>query len=389
MNTPHFVDDHVLVLLRNGEEYLPRLITAINEAKYAVYLETYIYATDDSGRSVSQALQDAARRGVTVHLLLDGFGAADLPGAWIDNMRMAGVTVLWFRPWGGWLPTSRYQLRRLHRKLALIDERLAFVSGMNINDDIPGGDITAPRLDYAVQVQGRVVEQIRIAMQTLWTYVSWANFRRRERWRVKFHTTQNSLQDKVAFLIRDNFRHRHEIEHAYLHAIRNAKKEIMIANAYFLPGKRLRQALCEAAERGVRVQLLLQGRVEYRLQHYATLALYDELLSAGIEIYEYHLSFLHAKVAVIDGMWATVGSSNIDPLSLWMAREANLVVQDIGFAGSLRASLTQEILQGAARVQHAEWRERGMLKHFLMRSSYLLVRLLAGMVGYARGNDNA
>ncbi|MEQ1813594.1 MAG: phospholipase D-like domain-containing protein, partial [Candidatus Nitrotoga sp.] len=301
----------------------------------------------------------------------------------------AGVVILWFRPWLGWLPIRLYQLRRLHRKLALIDERLAFVSSMNINDAVPpGGMITEPRLDYTVQVQGHVVEHIQLSMQRLWTLVSWVNFRRRERRRVKFHNSGKRPHHKVIFLARDNFRHRHVIEQAYMAAIMGAKTEIIIANAYFLPGKRLRRALCEAAVRGVRVQLLLQGQVEYRLQHYATLALYDELLGAGIEIHEYHVSFLHAKVAMVDGIWSTVGSSNIDPLSLWMAREANLVVYDKGFADSMRQNLMYEIAHGALPVQREKWRQHGIFKRLMMHASYALVRLLIGFAGYARGHDN-
>ncbi len=389
MSSTHFVDNHVLMLLRNGEEFFPRLIAEIDGATLSVYIETYIYAADESGRLVSLALQHAAARGVAVNLLLDGFGSADLPLDWIAEMRAAGVVILWFRPWLGWLPIRMYQLRRLHRKLVLVDERLAFVSSMNINDDIPpGGAITAPCLDYTVQVQGHVVEHIQVSMQRLWTLVSWVNFHRRERKRVKFQDSGKESHNKVIFLERDNFKHRHAIEQAYMAAIIGAKTEIMIANAYFLPGKRLRRALCEAAARGVRVQLLLQGQVEYRLQHYATLALYDELLGAGIEIHEYHVSFLHAKVAMVDGIWSTVGSSNIDPLSLWMAREANLVVHDKGFADSMRQSLLHEIKYGALPVQREKWREHGLLKRLMMRASYALVRLLIGFAGYARGHDN-
>lgn len=389
MSSAHFVDNHVLMLLRNGDEFFPRLIAAIDGAILSVYIETYIYAADESGRLVSLALQRAAARGVAVNLLLDGFGTADLPLDWVSEMRAAGVAVLWFRPWLGWLPIRLYQLRRLHRKLVLIDERIAFVSSMNINDAIPpGGDITEPRLDYTVQVQGHVVKHIQLSMQRLWTLVSWVNFRRRERRRVKFQNAGKESHNKVIFLARDNFKHRHVIEQAYMAAIKDAKTEIIIANAYFLPGKRLRRALCEAATRGVKVRLLLQGQVEYRLQHYATLALYGELLGAGIEIHEYHVSYLHAKVAMVDGIWSTVGSSNIDPLSLWMAREANLVVHDKGFAVSMRENLMHEIAHGALPVQREKWRQHGLFKHLMMRTSYALVRLLIGFAGYTRGHDN-
>jgi cardiolipin synthase len=242
-------------------------------------------------------------------------------------------------------------------------------------------------LDYAVEVQGAVVAQISYYMRRLWQIVSWTSFRRsgqrvgRQMW--KRHTRQ-----EVQFLVRNNLRHRRDIEHAYLHAISHAQHEIVIANAYFLPGRRFRSVLLNAARRGVRVVLLLQGKADHRLLHYATLALFEELLDAGIEIHAYTQSFLHAKVAVVDGKWATVGSSNIDPFSLWLAREANLVVQDSGFAGALRESLLHEMRHGAHAVNKSVWHEQGLFARILLRGSYILVRLLAGISGYARRHDD-
>lgn len=388
MSRTHLVDGHILVLLRNGEEYFPRLIAAIDAAVHSVYLETYIYAADTCGRDVSQALQRAAMRGVRTHLLLDGFGSADLPQVWVNELRAAGVEVLWFRPEIARFKLRRHRLRRLHRKLAVVDQYTAFVSGVNIIDDVPGGQIIAPRLDYTVEVRGDTTGHIHAVMRRLWVLISWINFRR-QRERIRLLASHNYTgQHKVAFVLRDNLRHRHDIEHAYLQAISEARREIIIANAYFLPGLRFRQALIHAARRGVHVVLLLQGRMEYRLQHFATHALYDELLDAGIQIHEYHASFMHAKVAVVDGYWATVGSSNIDPFSLWLAREANLVVRDSGFAESLRADLLQQMASSAQLISSSVWREHSLWMHFLMRTSYSLVRFLTGVIGYARGHDN-
>ena len=387
MSSTHLVDGHTLTLLRNGEEYFPRLIAAIDGAAHSIYLETYIYAADATGRYFSDALQRAAKRGISVHLMLDGFGSADLPQQWIDEMRASGVEVLWFRMEVGRFSFRRYHLRRLHRKLALVDERIAFVSGININDDVPGMPITAPRLDYTVELQGPVVGEIYASMRRLWMVVSWANLRRQREHAKPLTTQKHAAQNNVTFLMRDNLRHRRDIEQAYLLAIAGAQREIIIANAYFLPGLRFRRALLKAARRGVRVVLLLQGRVEYHLQHYATLALYEALLKAGVEIHEYQASFMHAKVAVVDGNWATVGSSNIDPFSLWLAREANLVVRDAGFAEALRTSLLHEIRHGGRMVSHASWREHGLWSRLRMRASYAAVRFLAGVIGYAGGHD--
>jgi cardiolipin synthase len=183
-------------------------------------------------------------------------------------------------------------------------------------------------------------------------------------------------------VIRDNLRNRREIEQAYLTAIHSARSEILIANAYFLPGIRFRRALAAAARRGVRVTLLLQGRVEYLLLHYASRALYGQLLEAGVEIQEHHKSFLHAKVAVIDKRWSTVGSSNIDPFSLLMSREANLVVRDTGFADELVRELRGLIATGARRLAPIDWKNRPAYHKAAVWCAYGFVRFMMGVLGY-------
>lgn len=387
MNSSHQIAGHTLTLLRNGVEYFPRLLEAIDAAKHSIYLETYIYAADSTGRLFSNALQNAAKRGVTTRLLLDGFGSAELPQSWIDELLSAGVEVLWFRKEVGRFSLRRYHLRRLHRKLALIDERTAFVSGINIINDLAQG-MDVPRLDYSVEVEGEVVRDIHVAMQRLWLLVAWTHFHRLgERDKIR-HLHGAAVQQQVVFLTRDSLSHRRDIERAYLDAIAGAQREIIIANAYFLPGRKFRRALLDAAQRGVRVVLFLQGKVEYRLQHYATMALYDQLLHSGIEIYAYQASFMHAKVAVVDGEWATVGSSNIDPFSLWLAREANLVVRDSAFAARLRDDLLAEMQHSSHRVVPSVWRKLNIFGWLVMRASYILARLLSGVLVYHQERDD-
>jgi cardiolipin synthase len=381
------VGEHTVRLLRRGEEYFPRLIEAIHSATHSIYLETYIFENDDSGRSVVDALKQAAQRGVSAHLLLDGFGSAGLSREWVREMREAGVAVLYFRPQISWLTLKRQRLRRLHRKQALIDGRIAFIGGINIVDDNSDDVNMPPRLDYAVELEGEAVKRIHIAMRRLWLLVMWSNFRvrrEREKLRLRFPVQEHH---EVSFVFRDNLRHRADIEHAYMKAIASARHEIIIANAYFLPGRRFRHVLLHAARRGVRVVLMLQGHTDHPLMRYATHALYDELLAAGVEIHEYHNSFMHAKVAVIDGHWSTVGSSNIDPFSLWLAREGNIVVRDEKFAAVLRASLMQEIERGAQLIRHAAWIRKIFLARLLPRVSYAIVRLIIGIVGYSHEHD--
>jgi cardiolipin synthase len=386
MSSVHEVSGHRLTLLRSGEEYFPCLLAAILSARISIYLEAYIFATDRTGRLLKEALESAAVREVAVHVVLDGFGASDFPLVWLDEMRMLGVQILWFRPELARLSFRRQRLRRMHRKLVLVDERIAFVGGINIIDDL-SGETHVTRLDYAVEVQGPVVANITHAMKKLWQLVSWTNLRSSGN-RIHRLVRQKAGQQKVIFLIRDNLRHRQNIEYAYLNAVFHARHEILIANAYFLPGKRFRNALQDAAKRGVRVILLLQGTVDHILMHYATLALYEELLQAGVEIHECTHNLLHAKVAVVDSKWATVGSSNIDPFSLWLAREANLVVQDEGFAVALRTSLMHEIQHGAHQIVHTEWSNKSVWVRLLSRVGYALAKFLAGLTGYVSKHDN-
>jgi cardiolipin synthase len=185
---------------------------------------------------------------------------------------------------------------------------------------------------------------------------------------------------RAALVLRDNLRNRRKIESAYLAAIEGARTEIIVANAYFLPGARLRRSLVAAARRGVRVRLLLQGRYEYFLQYHASRPVYGALLAAGVEIHEYAASFLHAKVAVVDTRWATVGSSNLDPLSLLLAREANVVVEDAGFAQGLRERLEQAMHRGGRLLEpqafaHRPWQQRFLeaLALGVMRLGLLLI----------------
>src|SRR4030095_841432 len=244
-----------------------------------------------------------------------------------------------------------------------------------------------PRVDFAVRVEGPMLASIVMTMQRLWalvelTQLDWSDV---PLFPVPI-PTQNAGTQTAKFAIRDNLGHRSDIENAYLAAIRTAKREILIATAYFFPGVEFRRALTAAAQRGVQVTLVLQARVEYRLLHYAARALYGQLLEAGVTIEEYHRSFLHAKVAVVDDHWATVGSSNIDPYSLLMAREANVFVQDPYFADQLRQELLTMIGDGAKRMAPARWAGRSPLEKALTWIAYGIVRVGMGVLGYG-GNE--
>ncbi len=385
---PGFVAGNRIELLRSGVEYFPALEAACDAALAEIYLTTYIYADDKTGRRIAQALQRAARRGVFVYLLIDGFGSKELGDSVLHELEQAGVRVLKFRPEISPWTLRRERLRRLHCKVAVIDARIAFVGGINIIDDMHTPHQIPPRFDYAVRVQGPLLADIYPVAIRLWSLALWGMLRRR--WLRRPVASVEAApcgSQRAAFVIRDNLRHRKDIENAYLEAIARAQSEIFIANAYFFPGITFRRALVEAAARGVRVVLLLQGRIEYVLIYYASRALYGSFLDAGIEIHEYHRSFLHAKVAVIDRQWATVGSSNIDPMSLLLGREANIVIDDTAFAGELQSSLSNAAAEGAHRVERLHWHEQSWLTRVLTWLCYGLVRFLIGWSAYGRTQE--
>jgi cardiolipin synthase A/B len=373
-------------LLKNGAEYFPALVTAIESATHSIYVEAYIFADDASGRVVADALVTAAERGVDVRVVIDGFGTKNyLTTRLRDTLVRAGVWVVLYRVDVFPMTWRLSRLRRLHRKLVIVDGATAFVGGINIIDDMNTPGHTPPRVDFAVRVDGPVLTPIVAAAHRLWRVLRVVNLDPRALPQFTLQANASAVGETTAkFLVRDNFRYRRHIERAYLAAVRSATEDVVIACAYFFPGIRFRHELIAAVSRGVRVTLLLQGHVEYAWLRHASKALYGQLLRGGVRIVEYEASFLHAKVAVVDRRWATVGSSNIDPFSLLLAREANVFVREQAFASELYVALEELSERGGRMVDPARWEKR----HWLMRSidwlAYGALRGVIGLVG-ARG----
>lgn len=380
-----FCDGNQITLLNSGREYFPALLATLEGARREIFLETYIFAGDATANAVLERLCAAAARGVRVHVLIDGFGARDMPDVYRERLVRSGARLLEYRRPVLWRPVRG--LRRMHRKIAVIDGALdedavaavAFVGGINIIDDWNTPDEVPPRFDYAVQVQGALVADIAAAARHLWNVTTLARLhglagssvqRRAPRTAGAPESTVMCPRlpgagMRAALAVRDNLLHRTAIEDAYLDAIKTARSHIILASGYFLPSRRVFRALRGAALRGVTVTVLLQGPTDHLLMKAASQSLYRRLLSAGIGVVEYTKSFLHAKVAVVDDEWATVGSSNFDPFSLLLAREANVVVQDAAFARQLRESLESAMTAGGTRVTadsvlRASWPARAM-----------------------------
>ena len=371
-----------LCLLKNGEDYFPALLAAITTAQQTIRLETYLYADDPIGAAVTEALCDAARRGLDVRLVVDGFGARNLDRHHLPRLLAAGVHVRIFRPeqhlWRHLLARKRTRLRRMHRKMSLIDGRIAFLGGINIIDDATS-NLANARMDYALSIEGPVLQQIGHAIDRQFFTLSRRPFlHQSNRPAPTPIDPSNSGDIHCGLLLRDNLTHRGSIEHAYIHALDAARSEVVLAMAYFIPSRNILNALFRAAARGIRIQLLLQGRIEYRLQHYASQSLYHQLLGAGIRIHEYQKGFMHAKVGVIDGAWATLGSANLDPFSLLVAREANLIIRDQVFCTNLAQRLVYEIETNCHEITAPAWAQKsGLHRTARIISARLIFRLLS------------
>lgn len=378
-----FISGNDIKLLRSGVEYFPALEQAIQNATSEIYLQAYIYEYDISGIRIGNALIEAAQRGISVNVLLDGFGSQYLPKRYIQTLRDAGIKLMFYRPKISPWTLKKNRLRRLHCKVTVIDGSVAFVGGINIIDDNNSPHQIPPRIDYAVRIEGNLLPAITASVHKLWRRLEWMHLQSLYVPPIKetHHRYHGAGSIKAAFVIRDNILHRHDIENAYLRAIRTAQSEILIANAYFIPGRKFRKALIDAARRGVNVRLLLQGRKEYFLM-FATHAFYNEFLSNDIEIHEYRKSFMHSKVAVIDGHWATVGSSNIDPFSLFLAREANIIIQDVPFADKLHADIESLMQDGGIKITPQIWGKASIIKHLASWIAFGAVRLFLGVIGH-------
>lgn len=338
----HFTSGNQVRLFRSGDEYFDALVERIRAASKSVVLEVYMFCEDEAGEKISAALVEAARRGIAVRVITDGIGT-ERTLKFYDDWRAHGVRFRIFNP----RLFGRFGFSRTHRKISSVDGEISFVGGINVVDDLQneGVRLDAPRWDFAVELIGPVAAEVKAAFELQWrrldTNPMTSGIERtvqfvRRNLRVSIESSARGPQ--VAFVARDNLNSRRTIEKAYLHAIGRAREEVLLANPYFVPGRKLRRALVEAAERGVAVRLLI-GRKEFRILDHAVPSLYGMLMRAGAQIAEYNKTLLHGKVAVIDGNWATIGSSNLDALSLLLNHEANVVIVNDPIVPDLRAAI--------------------------------------------------
>ncbi|PLR64706.1 cardiolipin synthase ClsB [Pseudomonas sp. QC2] len=318
-------------LLENGEAYFPKVFEALRAARREILLETFILFEDKVGHELQGILIEAAQRGVNVVVSLDGFGCGELSPVFLSELAEAGVAVQMFDPAPKTLGIRTNWFRRLHRKIVVVDAEVAFIGGINFSADHLGDYGPEAKQDYAVRVTGPAVADVHhFALAQSGRQVrTRRGWRRRQQRRALWSTDKSDGQ--VRLIYRDNLQHRDDIEEAYVYALSKAQHRVVIANAYFFPGYRLLREIRNAARRGVQVQLIMQGQPDVLLAKLAARMLYDYLLKDGVVIHEYCQRPLHGKVALVDDEWSTVGSSNLDPLSLSLNLEANVLIRDRAF----------------------------------------------------------
>ncbi len=369
-STRRWTTGNKVQLLENGEQFFPRVFEAIRQAEREVIVETFILVEDKVGSQLQAALCHAAERGIKVDLMVDGFGSASLTPAFIQAMTAAGVRVRVFDPGRSLFGARLNVFRRMHRKIVVIDGRLAFVGGINYSADHLLDFGPKAKQDYVVELEGPIVAEVhRFVLHAIAIGGKGAGWFRR---RLRAAPPQDAVavgEAAIEFVTRDNRRHTNDIERRYMAAIRGARERIVIANAYFFPGYRLIKEMRRAARRGVDVRLIVQGEPDMAIAQVAASMLYHHLLHAGVRVYEYCERPLHGKVALADDRWSTVGSSNLDPLSLSLNLEANVIVRDRAFNQLLSERLEALMQHNCKRIRSedlTEWSGWRLVRSFFV-----------------------
>jgi cardiolipin synthase len=365
-----FRDGNRVHLLTDAEGKVGRMVRAIGGARLGVFVEMYIFDQDDVGREFATALKERARAGVPVRLIYDSLGSRDTEDAFFDDMRKDGVGLLEFHPVRLLAPGRITLRRRNHRKLVIVDGRTAFVGSMNFTRGQP--ESSGPAfLDATVEVEGPVVmDLVRMFGRT------WKKERGRNPVRRRFPEPP-SFPDGIpaAAFGSERWHARRSVGRSFLRAVARSRLRVWISNAYLIPTGRFLRALVGAAARGVDVRIVVPAEPDVPAVFHATRAYFDQLLRAGVRLYERRRALMHAKTAVIDGVWSTVGSYNLDHLSLFHNLELTMIAVDRGFAREMEADFERHLAE-STEVRLDEWARRGLGRRALESLFYWLRPLL-------------
>ena len=346
-----FLPGNRITLLHEGGETYRAMWKAMDLARRTIHLETYILMSDQSGREFGRRLMAKAREGVSVRVIFDSFGSLSADPSYLMQLRNAGVRMLEYHPVAPWRPRWAWG-RRDHRKILVVDSRQAFAGGVNISDEhAPIDEGGEGWHDCHVAVEGPAAYELDRLFRTVW-------FKESRQWITLADYPESLCGNSLVWVAANHeFLHRHRIRRAYLNALRAARREVCLTNAYFLPDRGIRRALIAAARRGVEVKVLVQGLSDAPSVWRAGRHFYDQLLSSGVRLFEWPGPMLHAKTGVADGLWCTVGSYNMDHRSLRHNLEVNLHILDHELAAQMRARFERD-LSRAKELKLEEWRRR-------------------------------
>ncbi|HVE12786.1 MAG TPA: phospholipase D-like domain-containing protein [Elusimicrobiota bacterium] len=358
-----------LSLLHDGRETFPAMLEAIASARLAVHLETYILRDDATGKDFARALGERARAGVQVRVIYDSVGSLGLSDSYLQGLRNSGVQLLAYRPIAPWRRRWGWG-RRDHRKILVIDGKVAFTGGINIAHEHASAEAGGGGWrDIQVRVEGPAAYDLDALFRSVW-------FRETRRWfELPGHPRERAGGALVQVVANQEFLHRHRIRQEYRHAIHRARRRILIANAYFVPDRAIRKALYAARRRGVIVDVLVPSRSDVPAVQYASRSLFETHLQNGLRLFAWPGPHLHTKLVVIDGAWCSVGSYNLDHRSWLHNLEVNLHVEDAAFAREAERAVLQDIAL-SSEVKLERWRERAwderLLENFFSLLRYWL-----------------
>lgn len=360
------VGRHRLALLKDGAQTYPAMLQAIAGARRTVCLETYILRDDRTGQRFAEALAERAAAGVEVNVLFDAWGSR-MSSAFLDGLRRAGVRTLAFRPIDLSVPLAKVA-QRDHRKALIVDGEIAFTGGLNISDDYASPeDGGAGWRDTHLRLEGPAAVELQYFFLRAWLRSGGAPIDEQR------YDYSGRRPDPAVQIISNDLprrKHRHGIRNAYRVAIERARHRIWITNAYFLPPVRVIRALSAAARRGVDVRIMVAGTTDVPPVLLASRTIYGHLLEAGARMFEWRGRVLHAKTAVIDGVWSTVGSTNLDSQSLRKNLEVNAVITHSGFAAAMERMFAEDLAH-CDEITADHWARRAWWEKAASWTAYL------------------
>ncbi|MFE3866623.1 phosphatidylserine/phosphatidylglycerophosphate/cardiolipin synthase family protein [Flavobacterium sp. LS2P90] len=375
---PHNKNSNVvsenIALVHSGEDYFSRLESIIRNSQFEIHIQIYLFENDATGKRIITALKEAASRQVKIYLILDGLGSLSFPSEVRNDLKRSGINFRFFAPL--FSAYTFYLGRRLHQKIVVADRKVALIGGINIADKYHGTATEAPWLDYGVQLNGEIAKPIQQLCNAIFL-----KKRRLHSEKIKsvFH-----LQEDISVRILQNdwLKRKNEISNSYIKSICNAKEEITIMGSYFLPGRKIIQALKKAAKNKVKIKLILSGISDLPITRRATCYLYSKLLGYNIELYEWNNSILHGKAAVIDNYWTTIGSFNLNNLSSYGSIEMNVEINSTVFSKMYQEHLNQIITQCQKITTETLAINNTSFTKFINWTSYYITRIIEIIVTF-------